>query len=189
VRFWKMRREVYAGFAAAKPNIGHEALARLEQGGFLRAVITQNIDGLHQDAGSRRVIELHGTARVIACIGCRREWTPEAVIERLDAGDDAPDCEDCGAPLKSKTISFGQAMPLAEMEEARGLAGDADVFLAIGSSLVVEPAAAIPRYAKNCRAKLVILNNEATPLDDRADLVIRAPIGETMRNVLASLGP
>ncbi len=185
VRYWKMRVELYGEFGGAKPNDGHKAIARLEQLGKIAAVVTQNIDGLHQDAGSRDVVELHGTGRIIECIGCHREWSPEEVLARIEAGDDAPDCEDCGAPLKSRTISFGQPMPVTEMEEAARLSAEADVCLAIGSSLVVEPAASIPRLAKQQGATLVILNKTETPLDPLADLVIREPIGPTLRAAVA----
>ncbi len=187
VRFWRQRVEMYRDFANAKPNDGHIALARLEDLGKIRAVITQNIDGLHQMAGSRRVIELHGTARMVACIACGKEWTPEETFAMIDAGDPAPNCDDCGAPLKSKTISFGQAMPQREMAEGGRLCAEADVFLAIGSSLVVEPAASLPRMAKHQGATLVIVNRDDTPLDDLADLVIRRPIGETLGGALADV--
>lgn len=183
VRYWRMRRMLYREFADAKPNAGHQAIARLEKLGKIVAVITQNIDGLHQDAGSRRVIELHGTNRVIACIECGKEWTPLAVLAMLEAGDEAPDCDACGSPLKSKTISFGQAMPEREMTEAAQLSRDADVYLAIGSSLVVEPAASLPRLAKANGAALIIVNKTETPVDSLADLVIRTPIGEAMARV------
>lgn len=189
VRYWNMRRTLYREFAAAKPNAGHDSLARLEKEGKLIAVVTQNIDGLHQDAGSRCVVELHGTARVIACVSCGKEWSPEDIVKRLNAGDEAPDCDECGAPLKSRTISFGQAMPAREMAEAADLSAQADVYLAIGSSLVVEPAASFPRLAKRGGAALVILNKTATPLDDYADLVIHEPIGETLTAVWKHLGP
>ena len=184
VRFWQMRRQMHAEFAEAKPNDGHLALARLENAGKIIAVVTQNIDGLHQDAGSNRVIELHGTNRVVGCVSCGKEWEPEEVLARIEAGDDAPDCDECGAPLKSKTISFGQAMPQREMAEAAELSSVADVYLAIGSSLVVHPAASFPQLAKQRGATLVILNKTPTPLDDYADLVINAPIGPTMNEAL-----
>lgn len=187
VRFWRQRVEVYKDFVQAKPNDGHLALARLEALGHLRAVITQNIDGLHQDAGSRRVIEIHGTARKIACIGCGQEYPPDDVLRRVEFGDEAPDCSACGSPLKSKTISFGQAMPILEMNQATQLSRDADLYLAIGSSLVVEPAASLPRTAKEHGARLVILTQSETPLDDWADLSIRASIGETLKGVVAKL--
>ena len=185
VRYWKMRVELYRDFAQAKPNAGHFALARLEALGHLAAVVTQNIDGLHQDAGSKRVIELHGTNRVIACVHCGKEWTPAEAMAMVEAGDEAPDCDDCGAPLKPKTISFGQSMPDDEMAEAAELSRDADLYLAIGSSLVVEPAASFPRWAKMRGATLVIINKTETPLDDEADLIIREPIGAVLSSVIA----
>lgn len=189
-RYWKQRVAIYRDFAAAKPNAGHRAVARLEALGRVVAVVTQNIDGLHQLAGTRRVLELHGTARVVACIACGKAWPPEAVHAMVDAGDDAPDCDACGAPLKSKTISFGQAMPEDVMIEARRLSLAADLYLAIGSSLVVHPAASLPLIAKRGGARLVIVNNAPTPLDDMADLVIREPIGDTMTRVMARIdGP
>lgn len=187
VRYWKFRLEAYRDFRDAMPNDGHLALSRLEAAGRLAGVITQNIDGLHQLAGSRRVIELHGTARVVACISCGREWTPEEVHARIERGDEAPDCDDCGAPLKSRTISFGQPMPVREMEEAVALADASDLFIAIGSSLVVEPAASIPARAKANGSRLVIINRDATPLDDAADMVIRTPIGDTLRRAASGL--
>ena len=185
VAYWKMRTELYREFGDAKPNDGHHAIARLEELGKIVAVITQNIDGLHQMAGSDRVVELHGTARVVGCVRCDKEWAPDVVLARVEAGDEAPDCDECGAPLKSKTVSFGQPMPEQEMVQAAQLASQADLCLAIGSSLVVEPAASIPRLAKEHGATLVIINNTETPLDYAADIVIREPIGETMRAVLA----
>jgi NAD-dependent protein deacetylase/lipoamidase len=180
VRYWKQRIEIYRDFAAASPNAGHRMLAELEKRGKLKGIITQNIDGLHQIAGSKRVIEIHGTARVVACIDCKKEWSPEAIHEMIEAGDEAPDCDACGSPLKSRTISFGQAMPEVEMQESAQLARSADLFLAIGSSLVVEPAASLPRIAKHYGATLVIINRDETPLDSMADLVIQESIGETL---------
>ena len=189
VRFWQQRIEVYRDFANASPNDGHKAIARLEQLGKIAAVVTQNIDGLHQLAGSRRVIELHGTARIVACIDCGKEWTPEEIHARVQAGDEAPDCDACGAPLKSKTISFGQAMPQDAMREATELSKQADLYLAIGSSLVVEPAASLPRLAKQYGAALVIINKTETPLDEIADLVIHDSIGPTLRTALERMNP
>lgn len=184
VRYWKMRVELHREFGQAKPNDGHRAIARFEELGKLVAVVTQNIDGLHQAAGSRRVIELHGTALAVECIGCGKEWTPAEVLARVETGDEAPDCDECGAPLKSKTVSFGQPMPEDAMTEATQLSIKADLYLAIGSSLVVEPAASLPRLAKEYGATLVILNKTETPLDHLADIIIREPIGETMQAVL-----
>lgn len=184
VRYWRQRREIYPDFAKAEPNQGHRALAELEHSGRLVAVVTQNIDGLHQAAGSRRVIELHGTTRIVACIQCGKEWSPDEVHAWIDAGNEAPDCDSCGAPLKSKTISFGQAMPFAELGESERLAKRSDVCLAIGSSLVVEPAASIPRVAKYSGSKLVIINRTSTPLDSIADVIIRESIGTTLRSIV-----
>ena len=141
----------------------------------------EKTDSAQSDAET--AVKYFKTAYHQKCIGCHKEWTPTEVLARVEAGDEAPDCDVCGQPLKSKTVSFGQPMPQAEMEEAVRLSGQADLCLAIGSSLVVEPAASIPRLAN--RAKLVIINNTETPLDFSADLIIREPIGETMRAVLA----
>ena len=188
IRYWQQRRALHAEFSGALPNAGHIALARLEIEGLLRGLITQNIDGLHRDAGSTAILEIHGTARIIACIACGKEWSPEAVDQRLDAGEDAPDCDECGAPLKSKTISFGQAMPEREMTAAAALADESDLFLSIGSSLVVEPAASLPRVARETGATLVIINREPTPLDPLATLIIREPIGEVLSEVIKHLG-
>lgn len=184
VRYWQMRRVLYREFADARPNAGHLAIAELERLGKIEAVITQNIDGLHQDAGSRRVLELHGTNRVVACVRCGKEWSPDVILARIEAGDDAPDCDECGAPLKSRTISFGQAMPGEVMIEASQLCRNANLCLAVGSSLVVEPAASLPRLAKYSGARLVIINNTPTPLDGEADLVLRESIGAILTSVL-----
>ncbi len=186
-RYWAMRLELHEQLDEAKPNAGHRALARLEQLGKIGVVVTQNIDGLHQDAGSRHVIEIHGTARVVECIGCHKEWRPSEIVARVRNGDEAPECDACGAPLKSKTISFGQAMPVEDVQKAAALCTGADVCLAIGSSLVVEPAASLPRLAKQHGAKLAILNNTETPLDFLADVVVREPIGRTLQEALACL--
>jgi NAD-dependent deacetylase len=188
-RYWKMRRELHQELSASRPNAGHYALARFEELGKLIGVVTQNIDGLHQEAGSRNVVELHGTSRVVACIRCGKEWPPEEVDAMLEAGDDAPDCDECGAPLKSKTISFGQPMPHEEMARATELSVGSDVYLAIGSSLVVEPAASMPRLAKQNGATLVIINNTDTPLDGMADLIVNDPIGATLRAVWEIIDP
>ncbi len=187
VEYWKRRVVMYQDFAGAQPNDGHRAIARLQERGKIQAVITQNIDGLHQMAGSKRVIELHGTARIIACIACGKEWAPPEVHAWIEAGNDAPDCDDCGAPLKSRTISFGQSMPVEAMQEAAGLSKAADVYLAIGSSLVVEPAASLPRLARQHGATLVIINRDETPLDAIADLVIHEPIGQTLLGVMSRI--
>ena len=187
-RYWQMKKEGYRELRSAKPNAGHRALARLESAGRLQAVITQNIDGLHQDAGSSRVLELHGTSRHCVCLGCDARYDPDLIQERLEAGVEIPLCDRCGAFLKSATISFGQALPATVLREAIDLCTGADLVVALGSSLVVEPAASLPLQAKQSGARLVIINRTETPLDDIADVVLRESIGESLTRVLGHLG-
>ena len=187
VRAWQRGVRMYHRCGAAKPNDGHLILTELQRRGHITTVITQNIDGLHLDAGNENVIELHGTNRFAACQHCWKEWPATAIIERVEKGDEAPECDACGGPIKARTISFGQAMPEKEMRLAMEASLKADLYISIGSSLVVEPAASLPRLARQSGAKLVIINNQETPLDDIADIVIRKPIGETMRKVLGQL--
>ena len=181
--YWRQKCAAHADFAAAEPNAGHLALAGWEQRELLRGVITQNIDGLHQAAGSRNVLELHGTARQIACLGCA--WRQEAgplVAEFLATGV-VPDCPECGGLLKHATISFGQALEPEVLEEAVQWTRQCELFLAIGSSLVVEPAASLPRLAQTSGARLVIVNRDPTGQDATADLVINASIGWTLGGI------
>jgi NAD-dependent deacetylase len=182
-QYWKMKKEGYQELKMAKPNNGHIALARLEQAGKIIAIITQNIDGLHQDAGSRRVLELHGTSRRCVCLECNAQFDPDSIQQRMESGVEIPLCDHCGGLLKSATISFGQSLPADVLTEAFDLSTSTDLVLALGSSLVVEPAASIPLQAKNNQARLVIINNAETPLDRLADVVIHKPIGETMNQV------
>jgi NAD-dependent deacetylase len=187
VRAWQRGVRMFHRCGAAQPNDGHLTLAELERRGHIAAVITQNIDGLHRDAGSENVIELHGTNRYAACQHCWKEWPTPAIIERVEKGDEAPECDACGGPIKARTISFGQAMPEKEMRLATEVTMKTDLFISIGSSLVVEPAASFPVLAKHSGASLVIINAEPTPLDRIADLVIRERIGETMMKLLRQL--
>ncbi|MCB9858441.1 MAG: NAD-dependent deacylase [Phycisphaerales bacterium] len=186
-RFWQIRRETVPTFLLAQPNAGHLAIADLERGGHLTAVVTQNIDELHQRAGSRRVLEVHGTAMRVHCLSCDKRWTAEEMQPRLESDDLDLRCDGCGGLLKSMTVSFGQTLPADVWMDAMQLARKCDVFLAMGSSLVVYPAAELPQTAKRHRAKLVIINRDETPLDPIADLVINAPIGETMTAVMAAM--
>ncbi len=179
-RYWRMRTESMKTMLHAKPNAGHHVLARLEDEGRIVALITQNIDELHQQAGSRRVLELHGTAMTVSCLSCDKRWPAAVIQDRVTAGDDEPACDECSGILKSMTVSFGQPMPEDVMREAKALAQDCDLFIAIGSSLVVQPAAALPAIARTCGARLAIINRDPTPLDGMADVIIRAPIGETL---------
>ncbi|MGH8623325.1 MAG: SIR2 family NAD-dependent protein deacylase [Burkholderiales bacterium] len=187
VRAWQRGVRMFHRCGAAKPNDGHLVIAELQRRGHIATVITQNIDGLHLDAGSENVIELHGTNRHAACQHCGKEWPTPVIVERVEQGDEAPDCDACGGPIKARTISFGQAMPEKEMRLATEATFKADLYISIGSSLVVEPAASFPLLAKRSGASLVIVNAQPTPLDAIADIVIREPIGETMRNLLRQL--
>ena len=180
---WRRRFAMEETFAAAQPNDGHRAIARLVARGTASHVITQNIDNLHQQSGvpAEQVIELHGNTRYVRCLECgaRAELAP--VRAHFDTHGEPPDCMDCGGLLKAATISFGQAMPELEMARAEAATLACDLFLVLGSSLVVYPAAGFPRLAKRNGAKLVIVNREPTEQDDIADLAIHAGIGETMR--------
>ncbi|WP_445493333.1 SIR2 family NAD-dependent protein deacylase [Rhodopseudomonas sp. RCAM05734] len=179
---WRRRFAMDATFAAARPSRGHRALAALYKAGKIPAIITQNIDNLHQLSGFAPddVIELHGNTTYARCIGCGLAYDLGWVKERFDGEGRAPDCTVCDEPVKTATISFGQSMPEDAMRRAVELARQCDLFLAIGSSLVVWPAAGFPQPAKNSGARLVIVNNERTDQDDHADLVIRYDIGETL---------
>jgi NAD-dependent deacetylase len=178
---WRRRFAMETTFAAAKPGRGHRALASLYRAGKVPAIITQNIDNLHQASGfaSDHVIELHGNTTYAKCIGCGRAYDLPWVKQRFDTGG-APNCTHCDEPIKTATISFGQAMPEDEMIRATELSQHCDLFIAIGSSLVVWPAAGFPMMAKKCGAKLVIINREPTDQDEMADLVVPFDIGETL---------
>jgi NAD-dependent deacetylase len=179
---WRRRFAMESTFAAARPGRGHRALASLYRAGKVPAVITQNIDNLHQASGFApdHVIELHGNTTYARCIGCGQTYSIDWVKARFEEEGAAPDCTQCGGPVKSATISFGQAMPEDAMQRATELTQHCDLFIAIGSSLVVWPAAGFPMMARNCGARLVIINREPTDQDDIADLVIRHDIGETL---------
>ena len=179
---WRRRFAMEPTFAAAKPGRGHRALASLYRAGKVPAIITQNIDNLHQASGFApdHVVELHGNTTYARCIGCGQAYDLSWVRRRFDEDGAAPDCTVCDEPVKTATISFGQAMPEEAMQRATELSRHCDLFLAIGSSLVVWPAAGFPMMAKNCGARLVIINREPTDQDDLADLVIRYDIGETL---------
>ncbi|MBK5958362.1 NAD-dependent deacetylase [Rhodoplanes elegans] len=181
---WRRRFALEEQFGAAQPGRGHHALASLWRAGKAPAVVTQNIDNLHQDSGiaAPDVVELHGNTTYALCLSCSARYEIAWVRERFEATGHAPDCR-CGGHIKTATVSFGQAMPEAEMRRAEELTLACDLFLAIGSSLVVWPAAGFPLLAKRNGAKLVILNRDATEFDEIADLVVRADIG----NVLAPL--
>ena len=186
---WRRKFAMDDSYRGARPGRGHLALAAMVRSGRLEGVITQNIDNLHQDSGltDSEVIEIHGNGTYATCLACGRRHELGWVRARFEASGEAPDCEACGGPVKSATISFGQAMPERQMRRALAWAMDCDLFLAIGSSLVVHPAAGLPVAAKESGARLVILNREETPLDDIADRVIRADIGTVLDAVMRGL--
>ena len=170
----------------AVPNAGHRALVALEQEGKLHALVTQNIDGLHQLAGNspEKVIEVHGTIHQFMCMNCDRRGPMQVVLERVRAGEEDPPCTDCGGILKSATISFGQALVPEVIDSAMNAAGQADVLLAIGTTLQVYPiAGAVPR-ARAAGARIVIVNAEPTAFDDVADVVIRDRIGDVLPSIV-----
>jgi NAD-dependent deacetylase len=179
---WRRKFASHEVLQKATPNAGHRALARLVEQGRMTAVVTQNIDGLHQASGvpDEKVIELHGNATYAACLDCRRRYELDWVREIFAVDERLPLCTACSGMIKTATISFGQSMPEAEMERAREATLGADLFIVLGSSLVVYPAAGFPTLAKRNGARLVIVNREPTDQDDMADLVINAEIGATM---------
>jgi NAD-dependent deacetylase len=179
---WRRRFAMQDQFGGAKPGRGHRALASLYRAGKSPGVITQNIDNLHQDSGISpdHVVELHGNTTYALCLDCAKRFEIGWVRDKFEkSGGRAPDCA-CGGPIKSATVSFGQAMPEEAMRRAHELTQSCDLFLAIGSSLVVWPAAGFPLQAKRNGARLVIINREPTEFDDLADLVVRADIGEVL---------
>jgi NAD-dependent deacetylase len=179
-RAWQARLDHPAWNAA--PNAGHRALVELERRGTLHALVTQNIDGLHQRAGSspERVIEVHGTIRDVVCMECPWRGPSAAVLDRIRVGEADPRCERCGGILKSATISFGQALVPSVIARAMRAAESADLLLAVGSSLQVYPVAGAVPAAHDSGARIVIVNAEPTPFDDIADAVLRGKIGEVL---------
>jgi len=182
VKYWQMATEMYDSMKEAKPNAGHLAVADLERLGKLDCLITQNIDGLHFKAGNSedKVLELHGTAMHVTCLACHMRYDREEIQARIVKGDKAPRCDACTGYLKPATISFGQAMPEQETAEAYRRSQAADMFIVIGSSLVVHPAAYMPVTAKQAGAKLVIVNRDETACDNLADIIINGLAGPTM---------
>lgn len=184
---WRRRFAMEDKIGSAKPGRGHRALASLYRAGKIPGLITQNIDNLHQESGiaAADIVELHGNTTYATCLDCTKRYELAWVREKFQAADQrAPDCA-CGGFIKTATVSFGQAMPAAEMERAEELTRDCDLFLSIGSSLVVWPAAGFPLMAKRNGAALVIINREATEYDELADLVVRNDIGDALAPFIA----
>ncbi len=180
VAAWQGRLEHPAW--TAEPNAGHRALADLEGMGKLDTLVTQNVDGLHQRAGSspERVVEIHGTIREVMCMACGDRAPMERALDRVRAGEDDPPCRTCGGILKSATISFGQSLVAEDLDRAQRAAAGCDLFLAVGTSLTVYPVAYLPEEALAAGARLVIVNAEPTPYDGRAQATFSDPIGDVL---------
>lgn len=186
--YWEVAKERGSVALAAKPNPGHQALAAMEQAGRLEAVVTQNTDGLHQAAGSRRVIELHGSGRTVECLDCGRREPRADVQARLDR-EMPPRCGNCGRTrLKPTVVFFGESMPVEAVQEAFRLANESDVILVVGSSLVVYPAAEIPLEAVRGGAAMIVVNAEPTPFDRLAAVVIHGRAGKILPEIAALTG-
>lgn len=188
--YWEYDRARYPAMQSAEPNHAHLALVELERAGKLSALLTQNIDGLHQKAGNSRhlVHELHGTVHEVTCLRCNDRRPREEITSKMEReGLDAPYCELCGGPLKCATIAFGQNLDPETLEAAFAHAGNCDVFLTIGSSLVVQPAASLPGTARRAGAKLILVNLAPTPYDDLMDLIFIDKASPTMAAIMGEL--
>ena len=182
IEYWRQKIAAWPAMREAQPNAGHYAFVELHKQGRLDALITQNIERLHQRSGlpAGKVLELHGTTTEAVCLTCGDRITSDEACRRVEGGEKAPRCRPCGGLLKPATISFGQAMPHDVMVRAQVAAETCDLLLAVGSSLVVEPAASIPRVARQAGARLIIVNRDPTPLDGLADAVVRGEIGAVL---------
>lgn len=186
-RAWLMRRQ--SGALRAEPNAAHRAVAELERAGVPVRVLTQNVDGLHQLAGmpARKVLELHGSARSVVCTGCHARGPMDEVLARVDAGEDDPACLTCGGILKPATVMFGERLDPVVLGEAAAITKACQIFIAVGSSLQVQPAAGLTGVAADHGARLIIVNAEPTPYDEIADEVVREPIGTALPRLVHSL--
>lgn len=187
-RSWLMRTEIDA--LGARPNAAHLAVAELERGGTPVRVVTQNVDGLHQLAGmpARKVLELHGSARSVVCTACRARSGMAEALARVAAGEPDPGCLRCGGVLKPATVMFGQRLDPQVLGQAMAVAKGCHVFVAVGSTLQVQPAASLAGMAAEAGARLIIVNAEETPYDSLADEVVREPIGTALPALLARIG-
>lgn len=187
--FWRdragMHDTMYGG--DVEPNAAHEALAEMEEAGVLDAVITQNVDGLHAAAGSESVIELHGNAQRVACESCSRRYDAGPVFEQVHEGEVPPRCEACEGVLKPDVVLFGEQLPAGTLQEAQAHASEADVFLAVGSSLTVQPAASLPRRATRDGGTLVLVNLDQTPFSGEADYEFRADVTDVLPAVVETI--
>jgi NAD-dependent deacetylase len=179
-RAWQSRLATFSG--VLEPNAGHRALVALERAGRLHTLITQNVDGLHQRAGSapERVVEIHGTIHEVVCMACDERAPMERALARVQAGEEDPPCRSCGGILKSATISFGQGLVAEDLQRAQEAAAACDLLLAVGTTLAVYPVAGVVPIAKAAGARVVIVNAEPTEMDDLADAVLRGSISELL---------
>ena len=187
IRAWKHRLE--SPMWQAEPNAAHRAVAELERRAALHTLVTQNIDGLHQKAGSSRdrIVEIHGNVHEVKCMSCDARGPMAPALARVEAGEVDPACLDCGGILKSATISFGENLVPEDLDRAQRAAAGADLFLALGTSLGVYPAAALPELALAAGARLVIVNAQETPFDRVAEAVVRDPLGEVLPELVDAI--
>ena len=182
IEYWRQKAAAWPAMRDARPNAGHYAFVELHRQGRLEALITQNIERLHQRSGvpAGKVLELHGTTTEAVCLTCGDRVASDEACRRIAGGERAPRCRPCGGLLKPATISFGQALPRDVLARAQAAVETCDLLLAVGSSLVVEPAASLPRAASRAGARLIIVNRDPTPLDGMADAVVRGEIGAVL---------
>jgi NAD-dependent protein deacetylase/lipoamidase len=188
-QYWQTRHSLYSQVMSAQPNAAHMALAALEKKERLLGIVTQNFDALHHDAGNdpKHIVELHGTSRAAACTHCGQRSSIQELQQRVDAGEVDPLCSDCGGYLKAATILFGQRIPDEVLARAKELAFACDLFLVVGSSLKVNPAAILPRIALKNDVPLIIINLQPTHLDDYAEVVINEKAGVVLPQIVASV--
>ena len=188
IEYWQRWQELYQGLRQATPNKGHQAIAELYRMGLVQTVVTQNIDGLHQVSGipESAVIELHGNTLRIRCMSCNIISDTREAHDRLSSGDLAPTC-DCGGFLKPDTISFGQSMPMDKVNQAIALSQNSALFIVVGSTLLVQPAAHMPIYAKQTNAFLAIINLSDTPCDDMCDALVTEKAGGVLNSILKAV--
>jgi NAD-dependent deacetylase len=185
-KFWEFAREIGWIFLTARPNAAHIALAELEAMKRLDSVITQNVDGLHQRAGSKHVIEIHGNADRISCTRCSAQYATDKIVDRI-ARQDVPTCDRCGSPLKPDVILFGEELPKKAFDQALKKARSADLMLAVGTSLEVYPAASLPEIAKKNGAKIISIDSERTSWEDLCDYSVNGPAGEILPRIVQAI--
>ena len=184
---WRLHRDMYREFAGCKPNAAHQAITELYNKGVIEAVVTQNIDSLHQESGmpDEDVLELHGNEKRVKCLECGAMYGRDEIQQLLNSGTEIPLCEKCGGILKTTTIWFGEPMPMETLDRSFELAGVCDCCVVVGSSLTVQPASAVPEHAVGTGAKLIVINRDPTAMNSYADVVISASAGEALQSIAA----